>query len=256
MGPYQARKETAKEMVSDNGQNFKGACNELKEFITKLDKQRITDFATTYSINWHFNPPAAPHMGGAWERLVRSSKEVMYGLMKDHVMTDPQLLTLLTKVEQILNSRPLTHLSEDINDLEALTPNHILLGRHRNWTSITDISEADVTSRKKWKQVQALQSSFWTRWTKEYLPSLMKRPCWRTRKPNFEVGELVLVHDEDTKRGKWPLGGITRVMPGKDGVVRTIEVKTKSGIYRRPVAKILKLEDNQEKEDHGDQDHI
>ena len=116
------------DMYSDNGQNFKGACNELKEFITKLDKQRITDFATTYNINWHFNPPAAPHMGGAWERLVRSSKEVMYGLMKDHVMTDPQLLTLLTEVEQILNSRPLTHLSEDINDLEALTPNHILLG--------------------------------------------------------------------------------------------------------------------------------
>ena len=81
----------------------------------------------------------------------------------------------------------------------------------------------------------------------------MKRPCWRKRKPNFEVGELVLVQDEDTKRGKWPLGRITRVMPGKDGVVRTIEVKTKSGIYTRPAAKILKLEDTQQKDDPGDQ---
>ena len=183
-------------------------------------------------------------MGGAWERLVRSTKQVMYGLVKDHVLTDPQLITWLTEVEHILNSRPLTHLSEDINDLEPLTPNHILLGRHRNWTSIADISETDVTSRKKWRQVLALQSTFWSRWVKEYLPSLTKRPCWRDRKPNYAVGEMVLVQEEDSKRGKWPLGRITKVMPGKDGVVRTIEVKTKTGTYKRPAVKIFKLEDN------------
>ena len=231
-------------IYADNGTNFVGACSELKEFVTKLDKKRITDFATTFHIQWHFNPPAAPHMGGAWERLVRSTKQVMYGLVKDHVLTDPQLITWLTEVEHILNSRPLTHLSEDINDLEPLTPNHILLGRHRNWTSIADISETDVTSRKKWRQVLALQSTFWSRWVKEYLPSLTKRPCWRDRKPNYAVGEMVLVQEEDSKRGKWPLGRITKVMPGKDGVVRTIEVKTKTGTYKRPAVKIFKLEDN------------
>ena len=234
------------DIYSDNGTNFKGACNELKEFVTNLDKKRITDFASTFHINWHFNPPAAPHMGGAWERLVRSTKEVMYGLVKNHVLTDPQLITWLTEVEHILNSRPLTHLSEDINDLEALTPNHILLGRHRNWTSIADISEADVSSRKKWRQVQALQATFWSRWVKEYLPTLTKRPCWRDQKPNYRVGELVLVQDEDSKRGKWPLGRIIKVMPGRDGVVRTIEVKTTTGTYSRPAAKIFKLEDTPE----------
>ena len=105
-------------------------------------------------------------MGGAWERLVRSSKEVLYGLVKDHILTDPQLITFLTEVEHVINSRPLTHLSEKIDDLGALTPNHILLGRHRNWDSIADVSEVDVTSRKKWKQVQALQAIFWSRWVK------------------------------------------------------------------------------------------
>ena len=101
-----------------------------------------------------------------------------------------------------------------------------------------------MTSRRKWKQVQALQSTFWSRWVKEYLPSLTKRPCWRDRKPNYAVGEMVLVQEEDSKRGKWPLGRITKVMPGKDGVVRTIEVKTKTGTYKRPAVKIFKLEDN------------
>ena len=83
-------------------------------------------------------------MGGAWERLVRSVKEVMHGLVKNHTLTDPQLLTLLTEAESIINSRPLTHLSEDANDLGALTPNHILLGRHRNWASITKIKDCDI----------------------------------------------------------------------------------------------------------------
>ena len=234
------------DMYSDNGSNFKGASAELKEFFSKLDKTAVEKHASDLRINWHWNPPSAPHMGGAWERLVRSSKEVIYGLVKNHVLTDPQLTTLLTEVESVLNSRPLTHLSDDINDLDALTPNHILLGKHRNWHSIADTSETDITSRKKWKQVQGLQATFWSRWMKEYLPTLMKRPCWRDQKPNFREGELVLVQDDELKRRKWPLGRITKVMPGADDVVRVVEVKTKGGTYTRPVAKLCKLEDHDE----------
>ena len=234
------------DMYSDNGSNFKGASAELKEFYSNLDREAVEKHATEFRIKWHWNPPSAPHMGGAWERLVRASKEVMHGLVQNHVLTDPQLITLLTEIEMILNSRPLTHVSEDINDLEALTPNHILLGRHRNWHSIADTSETDISSRKKWKQVQALQASFWSRWMKEYLPSLMKRPCWRDKRPNFKEGELVLVHDEDTKRGRWPLGRITKAMPGADNVLRVVEVKMKGGYYTRPVAKLYKLEDHTE----------
>ena len=234
------------DVYSDNGTNFKGATAELKEFISKLDKEAITKHATEFQINWHWNPPSAPHMGGAWERLVRSTKEVLHGLVQNHVLTDPQLTTWLTEVENVVNSRPLTHISDSIDDFDALTPNHILLGRHRNWFSIADTSETDITSRKKWRQVQALQSSFWSRWLKEYLPSLMKRPCWRDKKPNFQEGELVLIQDDDLKRRKWPLGRITRVMPGADNVVRVVDVKTKTGTYTRPVAKLFKLED------HGD----
>ena len=163
-------------------------------------------------------------------------------------LTDPQLLTLLTEAESIINSRPLTHLSEDANDLGALTPNHILLGRHRNWASITNIEDCDLTSRKKYKQVLAIANVFWLRWRREYLPTLMKRPKWRCKKPSFNAGELVLLQDDDVKRGKWPLACITKVMPGPDNVVRTIEVRTKNGTYVRPVAKIYKLEDHLQEE--------
>ena len=243
------RRGCPSDVFSDNGSNFTGACTEVEEFVQKMDKEKITNFATSFSINWHFNPPAAPHMGGSWERLVRSVKEVMYGLVKNHILTDPQLLTLLTEAESIINSRPLTHLSEDVNDLGALTPNHILLGRHRNWASITNIEDCDINSRKKYKQVQAIANVFWKRWRMEYLPTLTKRPKWRSKKPSYKIGELVLLQDDDVKRGKWPLARITKVMPGSDDVVRTVEIRTKTGIYKRPVAKLLKLEDNTPSDD-------
>ena len=90
-------------------------------------------FAAENEIDWRFNTPGAPHVGGVWERLERPVKEVMMGIMQDKVLTDWQLATLLSEVESILNSRPLTHSSEDIDDFEALTPNHALVGNRANW---------------------------------------------------------------------------------------------------------------------------
>ena len=183
-------------------------------------------------------------MGGAWERLVRSCKEVLFALMQNHILTDAQLHTLLTEVENILNRRPLTHISDDINDFGVLTPNHILLGLHRNWDYACEVDEHEVSSRRKYRQVQAIANQFWTIWRREYLPQLTKRGRWRTHMENVRVGELVVVVDDDQKRGKWPLGRIIEIMDNKDGVVRIVKVKTKDGIYTRPVAKLCRLEDN------------
>ena len=141
--------------------------------IEGLDKKKIDSFAVDHEIMWHFNPPAAPHMGGVWERLVKSVKEVLYATMQDRLMqnrllTDPQLATTFTEVEAILNNRPLTHASSDVNDLEALSPN--LLGLHRRWNSMLDTDETDVLSRRKWRQVQGAAHEFWTRWRKDTSP--------------------------------------------------------------------------------------
>ena len=136
-------------------------------------------------------------MGGAWERLIRSVKQVMSGLMNDRVLTDPQLNTLFTEVENIVNSRPLTHISDDVSDLQALTPNHILFGLHRNWGYVADTSHKDITSRKKWRQVQALRTCFWDQWKKQYLPTLTQRRKWNKQIPNLQPGQLV--HDTHRK---------------------------------------------------------
>lgn len=76
-----------------------------------------------------FNPPAAPHMGGVWERLVRSCKRALNVVLKKQVLTDEVLATTMAEVESLVNSRPLTEVSSDVDGMEALTPNHFLLGR-------------------------------------------------------------------------------------------------------------------------------
>ena len=75
-------------------------------------------------IQWVFNPPAAPHMGGVWERLMRSCKKALDVVLWNQVLTDEVLLTAFAEVEWLVNSRPLTEVSSDVDDLEALTPNH------------------------------------------------------------------------------------------------------------------------------------
>ena len=152
----------------------------------------------------------------------------------------------MTDVERILNSRPLTHISNNIEDLNALTPNHILFGKHKLWEYLDcDIDERDISSRKHYRQVQALTAVFWQRWRREYLPDLTKRSKWQAKIRNIEVGELVLLNDDDdNRRKKWPLARVTKVVPGRYGVVRVVEIKTKDGSYVRPVTKLHRLEDN------------
>ena len=80
-------------------------------------------------VAWHFNPPSAPHFGGAWERLVRCAKRALYFVLPKRTLTDEILTNAIAQVENLLNSRKLTKLTNDPSDPECLTANHLLLGR-------------------------------------------------------------------------------------------------------------------------------
>ncbi|XP_036346374.1 uncharacterized protein LOC118755652 [Rhagoletis pomonella] len=117
------------EIFSDNGTNLVSAENELRKAYAELDFYTLQAKLTTAECKWTFIPPASPHMGGAWERLIRSVKNVMYHIVTpDTKLTDEKLHNLLLEVESIVNGRPLTYLSLDAADQEALTPNHFFLG--------------------------------------------------------------------------------------------------------------------------------
>ena len=107
-----------------------------------------------------------------------------------------------------------------------------------------DTDETDVLSRRKWRQVQGATHEFWTRWRKDYLPTLTRRARWVGTAPDYRAGELVLMKEENPVKGKWELARVLRTMPADDGIVRVVEVRTKSGVVVRPVSKLARLEDN------------
>ena len=188
---------------------------------------------------------STPHGGGGgvWERLVRSCKKALDVVLQNQVLTDEVLLAAITEVESLVNSRPLTEVSSDADDLEALTPNHFLIGRATPNLPPGIFADKEISSQKRWRQAQVITIHIWKRWLHEYLPGLTARKKWFQAVPNLKVGDLVLIVDYGTPRGCWPLGRIVTVFPGSDNVVRSAEVKTKFGLLRRPVAKLALLEE-------------
>ena len=130
----------------------------------------------------------------------------------------------------------------DPRDLEPLTPNHFLLGRACPNVPPDIITDAHVTSRKKWKQSQAIIDAFWGRLRKEYIPTLMQIKKWETKDRNLVVGDDVLIADPSAPRGHWPIGRVVQANQAPDWVVRRVTIKTKTGEDERPVARICLLE--------------
>ena len=126
---FTSRRGTPSAITSDNGTNFVGAVDELKELEKQLDKEKILRTTAHEGIKWVFNPPSAPHVGGVFECMVKAAKKALYAVLGTSDVTDKELITACAAVESLLNSRPLTYQSADPHDEVPLTPNHFLHGQ-------------------------------------------------------------------------------------------------------------------------------
>ena len=238
-----ARRGKPEEIRSDNGGNFVKGEKELRKAVEQWNQEQIHEFLLQRDIIWSFNPPAASHYGGVWERCIRSVRKVMKALLKQQILDDEGLSTLMCEVESIVNGRPITKVSDDPKDLHALTPNHLLLLRAGNEIPPGIFSKNDNYSCCRWRQVQYLSDIFWRRWIREYLPSLQQHQKWIKQRRNLAVHDIVLLLDENTPRSVWPLGRVLGVYRNKrDGLVRSAKVKTRTTELVRPIDKIVLLE--------------
>ncbi|KAM3956405.1 uncharacterized protein ACR2FA_009626 [Aphomia sociella] len=235
-----SRRGWPRHLYSDNGTNLRGAATELKKCVQELDLMKLKEQVMSYSTatTWNFNPPASPHWGGAWERLIRNIKSALKVTLKERAPRDETLQTLMAEVEHMVNSRPLSHVAVEPHSQEILTPNHFLLGTSSNLPTLGVYGPTDTFLRKQWRISQMLADMFWKRWVVEVLPDMRPRTKWCEDRRPLEVGDLVLVVDPNLPRGVWPKGLITSVLPEPDGRIRVVEVKTKSGVMRRPATRI------------------
>ena len=238
-----ARRGRPEEIRSDNGGNFVKGEKELRQALQEWNQNQIHEFLLQQEIRWTFNPPAASHHGGVWERCIRTVRKVMKALLKQQVLDDEGLSTLMCEVESIVNGRPITKVSDDAKDLNALTPSHLLLLRAGSAIPPGVFSKDDNYSCRRWRQVQYLSNVFWRRWTREYLPSLQQRQRWNKQQLNLAVNDIVLLLDENLPRSVWPLGRVLEVYHNRrDGLVRSAKVKTRTSELVRPIDKIVLLE--------------
>ena len=245
-----ARRGPIREIRSDQGTNIVGAEKELKRALGEMDHNAIQRSLCRDSkadwVHWKQNPPSASHMGGVWERQIRSVRSIMTALVREygHALDDESLRTLLTEVECIINSRPLTAPSSDPNDLDPLTPNHILTMKSKVvMPPPGNFQKTDVFLRKRWKRVQYLLNVFWSRWRKEYVQCLQQRVKWNCPKRNLEKGDLVLITDNRMARNNWPMARVIETHPDSRGQVRSVKIATATTTLDRPINKLLLLLD-------------
>ena len=169
-----ARRGNVKTVKSDNGTNFVGAKRELQNAVKEMDQAQIEKYLTNEQIEWSFNPPGASHMGGIWERQIRTVRKILAGMCAStENLDDESFKTLMCEIEAIVNSRPITTVTDDPNDLLPLNPNMILTGKKQlNVPPPGNFQQNDLYCRKRWRRVQHLANVFWNRWKKEYLVTL------------------------------------------------------------------------------------
>uniref|UniRef100_A0A023F0J1 Putative bel12 ag transposon polyprotein n=1 Tax=Triatoma infestans TaxID=30076 RepID=A0A023F0J1_TRIIF len=242
---FLARRGPVKKIYSDNGTTFIGASNkflELRKLFKSVElKNELSYFLTENEISWQFIPPYSPNFGGLWEAGIKSTKYHLRRVLKSHAPTFEELNTLLCKIEAILNSRPLTPLSTNPDDLSILTPSHFL--SLEPVTSLITEPETKLQGKylQRWQRIQSAYFQFWKKWSSEYLSHLQQRYKWAKKYDSIQLGTLVLLKDANLPPLQWPLGRVVKIHKGQDGVVRVITVKTNKGLTQRAVTKVCPL---------------
>ncbi|XP_011858744.1 PREDICTED: uncharacterized protein LOC105556270 [Vollenhovia emeryi] len=212
---FAARRGLPAHIQTDNGTNFVDANNQLKElyalFNSDEHKNLVERFASEHRIKWHFIPPIAPHFGGLWESTVKLFKHHFRRVVGDSLFTFEELNTFVVEVEGILNSRPITSLSSDPNDLLVLTPVHYLIGKPLTTLPEGHLSSVPANRLSCWKHI--------TKWTKDG--------------PKLNVGTVVLLKDKNLPCSQWAMGKITELHPGENGIARTATIQTATGELKR-----------------------
>lgn len=258
---FAARRSLPSHIISDNGSTFLAASTEVQRVCNGA-----RDFMVSKNVEWSFIPKRAPWFGGFYERLVGVTKTVLKKVLAHSLLTLDELSTLVTEVESVVNDRPLTYVPSTLDEPEPLTPSMLLSGKRNHnlphqSIDIEEIKDPDHGAsclQKRQLYLDSLFKQLWVRWRQEYLPALRETHSNNTRNRSGEtantiqLGDIVLIHEDNHKRVHWPMGMVTSLRKGNDGLVRSAEVRMKDGTTNRPIAKLYPLEVSADLQDEAD----
>ncbi|XP_058448997.1 uncharacterized protein LOC131428959 [Malaya genurostris] len=242
-----ARRRLPNTIFCDNASNFTAAHRELKDhrqmFLSQNHKNAIVLEASTKKLAFHFIPPHAPTFGGLWEACVKFFKHHLRRIVGNSQLPYDAFTTVLVQIEACLNSRPITPLSNDPNDEEALIPGHLIIGRSLLAVPEPDLAHIPENRLDLWQKMQSFTQHFWKRWSKEYLCTLQLRYKWSTVNQNLLKDSIVLIRDDNLPVGRWSMGRVISVDFEDDNLVQVATVKI-SGVakpVKRPITKLCLL---------------
>jgi hypothetical protein len=222
---FSSRRGTPKRFYSDHGTNFVAVSKRI-------------------GVPWTFMVERGPWWGGAWERLIGTTKGLLKRTLGKRSRTFEELTTDLASVEAVINGRPVSYQwtgAERGGVPAPITPQIFLRPPG---------GSLDVQGTERWGREIA------EAWRQEYLVGVLGKAgeVWGSAPPRrIKRGSVVLIHTYG-KRGTWPLGVVVRLIAGADGRNRVAVVRTKTGEFRRPVQKLYPIEvprDDEEADDVG-----
>ncbi|XP_055303270.1 uncharacterized protein LOC129568954, partial [Sitodiplosis mosellana] len=200
------RRGICKHIYCDHGTNFEGANNELPRLLLQSASSVSTEIKQAFvpdGIEFHFNPPRAPNWGGQWESYVKLTKHHLRRMTTSRKLTFEEMYTLLVQIEACVNSRPLCSITSDPNDLNPLTPSHLLIGEPLNAIPEPSLLSLKDQTLDRFQLIQKNVQLFWKRFSTEYLHTLHPRSKWTQRKEELQGNDLVVIVEENMPPTKW-----------------------------------------------------
>lgn len=237
-----ARRGKPSKVYSDNGSTFVAAAKWLNQVRRE---EKFNQFLFANKITWQFNLSRAPWWGGQFERLIGLVKAALHKTIGHGMLSWGELEEVLLDVETTLNNRPLGYMEDDVQ-LPTLTPNTMLFLK----PDAVELPEKDPTNigerglRRRVRYLNKCKDEVWKRWYNEYLKSLRERHriVHDTAPLELKEGEVVIVRSEERNRGRWPLGIVTELIRGRDGIVRGAKLRSGTGYIERAVQHLYPLE--------------
>ena len=224
---FTARRGVPLKILSDNGKTFKSAAKILKKIASHGD---ISRYLLETRTKWLFNVERAPWWGGVFERMVKSVRRCLRKVMGQAKLDYDELHTAAVEIEGIINSRPLSYVTTEDFD-EPLTPSHLLVGRRLLSLPSRSHKESDeeyspqITKShlsRRYRHLNTTLDRFWQRWRSEYLLELREHHRFNNKGSQGQqiaLGDIVVVHTNEKRRGFWNLGKIEELFTGRDGLI-------------------------------------
>ena len=238
---FMARRGTPRTIISDNAKTFKAASNWLKTIVYD---ENFFNFLNLHRVEWKFNMSRAPWWGGFFERLIGIMKRALTKKIGRALLRYHELEDVLLDIECFMNNRPLCYIEEEF-DQPVLTPNILLRGSPADYLEEdTEETEYQMCTRRM-RYLSICRKQLRKRWQDEYLKALQEKhqKSEDSGQTLLNIGNIVLVADDNNSRSKWNRRRIIGVIKGKDGVIRAYKIRNNKGYtIERPLHLIRDLE--------------